>query len=139
MQGTRKGGYNNKISKFVVSSFKDDEDEDVVLDVDEALARKYAIALQSAWRSRTARLLVSALKQEANCKKHRNAHPELIEGGTVLSVTKCHKCLQGDPQAEVDEKVCHQRYHEVDHLLFSGQKRMTVNDSGMVFDVIYFF
>jgi hypothetical protein len=132
MQGTRKGGYNKKISKFVVSSFNDKEkDEEVVLDVDEALAKKYAIALQTAWRSRTARLLVSALKQEANCKKFRNTHPEVVDNGTVLSVTKCDKCLQGDAQAEVDEKVCHQRYHEVDHLLFAGQKRMTVNDSGV--------
>ena len=138
MQGTRKGGYNNKISKFVVSSFVNEEkDDEVVLDVDEALAKKYAIALQSAWRSRTARILVSALKQEANCKHHRNTHPELIDNGAVLSVTKCDKCLQGDTKAEIEEKVSHQRYHEVEHLLFEGQKRMTVNDCGMLVYLVY--
>mmetsp|Transcript_22531 Transcript_22531/g.32926 ORF Transcript_22531/g.32926 Transcript_22531/m.32926 type:complete len:1011 (+) Transcript_22531:60-3092(+) len=134
MQTTRKAGYNNRISKFVVSSFSSVQEEqqeghEVVLDIDEALARKYAIALQSAWRSRTARLLVGALKQESNCKKHRSTHPVIQEDGTLL-VMHCDTCTQGEAAAEVRQKVSHQRYCEIDRLLFSGQKKLTVNDAG---------
>ena len=133
MQGTRKGGYNRKISKFVVDSFGEGKSSnDVVLDIDEALASKYAIALQSAWRSRTARILVNALKQESNCRHYRNTHPELINGGETLNITQCEKCMQGHEEAEVEEKVCHRQYQEVERLLFNGQKRITVNDSGEI-------
>jgi len=45
MYGGKRPGYKKGISSFIVSSFKDNtEDENVELDVEEALAQRYAIA-----------------------------------------------------------------------------------------------
>lgn len=129
MISTNTSGYNKKISTFIVDKFKRDTDEAVVLDVDEQIAKKYAIALQNAWRARTARILVRALKLEASCKQYRKAHPEILSDNTVVIAT-CETCKQGEVSAEVKQKVFHQRYQEIDKLLFSGQSKLTVDDTG---------
>ena len=131
MISTTTAGYKNKISKFVLDSFETNatSPEEVILDVEEAIATKYAIKLQTAWRSRVARILVSALKQEANCKAHRNSHPQLLHNKTLM-IHDCDTCAHGDAAAEIRQRICRQRYQEVEKLLFTGKSLITVNDLG---------
>jgi hypothetical protein len=126
-----KAGYNRKISQFIISSLQEKEAEEDIIDlqIDERIAAKYAIALQTAWRRRTARIMVSNLKQESNCKKFRSLHPVGDENGNFL-MSNCDACLNGQSEAERSEKISHQRYTEIDRLLFEGQKRLVVTDRG---------
>lgn len=130
MQSTNKSGYNKKISSFIVAQFKvDDTEEKVVLDVEHEIATKHAISLQNAWRSRTARILVRALKLEASCKQYRKSHPEIREDNSVV-ISSCETCKQGEVTAELNQKIFHQRYQEIEKLLFYGQNKITVDDTG---------
>lgn len=130
LSSSGKAGYNRKISEFIINSLHDQEEaKSIVLDVDENVANKYAIALQSAWRRRQAKIMVSNLKQESNCKKYRANHPVGDENGQFM-ITNCDVCLNGQQDAERREKLAHQRYTEIDRLLFEGQKRLVVNDRG---------
>jgi hypothetical protein len=127
-----KAGYNRKISQFIINSLQEkenDENEIIDLQLDEKIAAKYAIALQTAWRRRTARIMVSNLKQESNCKKYRSTHPVGDGNGNFL-MSNCDACLNGQAEAERFEKLSHQRYTEIDRLLFEGQKRLVITDRG---------
>lgn len=126
-----KAGYNRKISEFIINSLHDNNEiQDVIhLDVDEKIANKYAIALQTAWRRRQAKIMVSNLKQESNCKKYRSLHPIGDEKGQFM-ITNCDACFNGQQDAERREKLAHQRYTEIDRLLFEGQRRLVVTDRG---------
>mmetsp|Transcript_9515 Transcript_9515/g.17842 ORF Transcript_9515/g.17842 Transcript_9515/m.17842 type:complete len:990 (+) Transcript_9515:148-3117(+) len=137
MQSTTKAGYKNKISSYFINSFeKDSEGNDDVydaskfnVDLEEFEIRKYVVALQAAWRSRTARIMVGALKQEANCVNHRKTHPELHATRGAL-VTDCQQCAQGDSMAELRQKLNRQKFIEIERLLFAGQKKVTIYDTG---------
>ena len=68
MQSTTKAGYKNKISSYFIHSFEKDggskgldayDPSKIDVDLEEFEIRKYVVALQSAWRSRTARIMVS--------------------------------------------------------------------------------
>ena len=130
MQSFGKAGYKNKISQFVLGCLGDTNDDDVVdMGSIGALEKKYAIALQSAWRSRAAREYVSALKQEKNCINHRNSHPEILQDGSHV-VPSCVTCYRGDEDAELKQKLDRMKFKEVEKLLFQGITRVTINDSG---------
>jgi hypothetical protein len=64
MQSTNKAGYKNKISSYFIQSFEKDEEDSKYdpanfnVDLEEFEIRKYVVALQAAWRSRTARIMV---------------------------------------------------------------------------------
>lgn len=72
---------------------------------------------------------MGALKQEANCVEHRKAHPELHKTrGSVIS--ECQQCAQGDTMAELRHKINRQKFMEIERLLFLGQKKVTIYDTG---------
>lgn len=129
MQSFGRAGYKNKISQFVVGCLGEEKEEKVDLDVVGSLEKKYAIALQSAWRSRAAREYVSALKQEKNCIDDRNSHPEVREDGTHI-VPNCVTCRRGDRDAELKQKLDRMKFKEVEKLLFQGHQKVTISDSG---------
>jgi hypothetical protein len=126
-----KAGYNRKISEFIISSLHENHPENgpIDLQLDDQIASKYAIALQTAWRRRQARIMVSNLKQESNCKKYRSLHP-IGDGNGQFLIPNCDTCLNGQQEAERREKLSHQRYTEIDRLLFEGQRRLFVTDRG---------
>lgn len=72
---------------------------------------------------------VGALKQEANCVNHRSTHPELHPTRGTL-VTDCQQCAQGDSTAELRQKINRQKFMEIERLLFAGQKKVTIYDTG---------
>lgn len=67
MQSITKAGYKNKITSYFIQSFEKDEDKvdeeydasKLSVDLEEFEVRKYVVALQAAWRSRTARIMVN--------------------------------------------------------------------------------
>lgn len=135
MLSTGKVGYNRKISQFVIDSLQSSDTSNpqnnnspIILDIDEQIATKYAIALQTAWRRRTAKIMVSNLKQESNCKKYRNEHPIYSNGSYIIQ--NCDTCLNGEYEAEIKNKISTQKYTEIERLLFEGQKRLIVTDRG---------
>jgi len=135
MQSISKAGYKNKISQFVISCLDDNSDdneghtEDIDIDALRCMEKKYAVALQSAWRSRIARIHVSALKQEKDCYNHRMTHPTIEKDGTQCVAT-CDTCSQGDPAAELKQKIMRLKFREIEKLLFTGRRKITINDSG---------
>lgn len=128
-----KAGYNRKISEFIINSFQENNTPEsnpiIDLDIDDQLASRYAIALQTAWRRRQARAMVSNLKQESNCKRYRSLHP-IGDGNGQFIIPSCDTCFNGQQEAERREKISHQRYTEIDRLLFEGKRRLFVNDRG---------
>ena len=67
--------------------------------------------------------------QAKNCERYRHNHPELHEGGQTI-ITECSQCAQGDCTAEVKQKVNRRRFKEIERLLFTGQKKVTIHDTG---------
>ena len=72
---------------------------------------------------------VAALKQEANCVDHRTAHPEVHKTHGHI-ITDCGACAQGDTIAELRQKINRQKFMEIERLLFAGQKKVTIYDTG---------
>lgn len=121
---------NNLSDPSNISNYNyNNENEKIELNIDEILATKYAIALQTAWRRRIARIMVSNLKQESNCKKYRIEHPILDINNNYI-IQNCDTCLNGEINAEIRNKISLQKYTEIERLLFEGQKRLIVTDRG---------
>lgn len=60
---------------------------------------------------------------------HRHSHPELHPSqGTIIS--DCQQCSQGDSGAELRQKINRQKFMEIERLLFAGQKKVTIYDTG---------
>jgi hypothetical protein len=130
MISTQQASYKRKVAKYIIDSLSDDKpNQHVQLDLDHQIATRHAIALQCAWRRRRAQLMVGALKQESNCKKHRISHPELSQDG-VPSYSDCETCHFGDDVSEAHQKVHHQKYSEIERLLFQDQRRLVITDNG---------
>jgi hypothetical protein len=96
--------------------------------------QKYAVILQTRWRSRQARLYCSSLLQESKCKTFRNSHPTGTLGvGNEENnwiVDTCEVCEEGESGSSISEKISRRQYQDVQRLLFSGQKKITVQDTG---------
>ena len=96
--------------------------------------QKYAVILQTRWRSRQARLYCSALLQESKCKNFRNSHPTGTHGVGMgennWQVDTCEVCDEGESGSSVSEKISRRQYQDVQRLLFSGLKKITVQDTG---------
>lgn len=127
VQGTNKAGYKDKLKGHILKEFQGKPS-------DEDIEAYYVIKVQNAWRARTARVYVSALKQESMCKTHRQTHPtiKLGSGGTddEIQVIACAACGEGDMSAIIRQKVTRKQYQDVQKLLFWGQTRMTIDDTG---------
>jgi hypothetical protein len=81
------------------------------------------VKLQNQWRAKIARRFVTDLKQETNCKKHRDR----VLGGYE---TACDTCTQGDKDAEIRQKFDRHGFQEIQGLLFKGQPRLGIHDTG---------
>lgn len=126
----------NKAADIVIRNLKrhtgsgEQVQQDIILDVDEVKAQKYAIALQTAWRSRCARMYVTALKNKSKCEINRRTHPEIKEDHSQVFL-ECEACEQlSNKGAELKQQLYYRRYQEVDRLLFFKQTKITINDSG---------
>jgi hypothetical protein len=60
---------------------------------------------------------------------HRRTHPELRDAMPSV-VTECPQCAQGDSQAELRHKINRQKFMEIERLLFTGQKKVIIYDTG---------
>ena len=154
MQSTDKAGYKTKISQYVVNTLHGSTSTststsagadgtvtaDLNHDDDDGFTLRehhYAIALQSAWRKKSANVFVSALKQEKDCIRYRNNHPEIVPGSggdetktSSIQILSCNICKQGDMDSQLKQKISRIKFQEIERMLFSGQRKITINDSG---------
>jgi hypothetical protein len=160
MQSTGKAGYKTKISQYVVNTLHEststssgggcahgtDNNDKTLEDGFTLLEHHYATALQSAWRKKSANVFVSALKQEKDCIRYRDNHPELIPQtihgssslreeekepkNSTMRILSCNICKQGDSDSQLKQKISRIKFQEIERMLFSGQRKITINDSG---------
>ena len=125
MQGISHSDSHRKAKGLVLNKMAS---QHIHVQADDSEEEKVAILLQARWRSRQARLFCSALRQESACKQFRCSHP-VIEGEERI-VAECDICTAGETGASVSEKLSRRQYQDVQRLLFTGQKKMTVDDTG---------
>lgn len=128
VQSTGKAGFKDKLKGNILKEMrsKGTSEEDI--------EEYYVIKVQNAWRARQSRIFVSALKQESTCKLHRHGNPTIKRGVNGakddIQIISCVACGEGEIEAAVQQKISRKQYQDVQKLLFWGQQKMTVEDTG---------
>lgn len=128
MQSTGKAGFKDKLKVNILKEMqaKGTREEDI--------QKYYVLKVQKAWRARQSRVFVSALKQESTCRAHRNDNPFIKRGVNgapdEIQIVGCVACGEGEVAATVQQKITRKQYQDVQKLLFWGQPKMTVDDTG---------